>query len=292
MASRARAKAGPRPNGIVTLLTDFGTGGVFAGIMKGVLLRVNPLARLVDLTHEIPPHDVLAGALLLRSAVRYFPAGTVHLAVVDPGVGGTRRALALAAGDALLVGPDNGLLSLAANALGISRAHAIDIAKLAARKFSGGPISQTFHGRDVFAPVAAQLSMGVPLASVGPAVENLEELRLPVCRAGARAITGQVIHVDRFGNLITNVALSDLRQLGGFSEDSVYVSIHGERIDGIVPAYATVPEGALLAIIGSWELLEIAVRNGNAAHRFGVTRGARVRIGAIRAAGRRAGRRD
>jgi len=270
-----------RADGIITLLSDFGTRDAFVGIMKGVILGVNPRARLIDLSHEIEPQDVRGGALVLRSAARYFPPRTVHLAVVDPGVGSARRAIAIATPQAFLVGPDNGVLTPAARALGIERAHAIDIKRLLAAKILRGPISATFHGRDVFAPVAAHLSAGLPLGSLGPATADIEELSLPSCRASEREIAGEVIHVDRFGNLVTNIAEGDLRRLNGFSPARLSVSIAAMRIRGLVPAYAAVAEGEVLALVDSWGQLEIAVRGGSAARRLAADRGAAVQAAVI-----------
>ncbi|HUI28376.1 MAG TPA: SAM-dependent chlorinase/fluorinase [Candidatus Kryptonia bacterium] len=267
----------PAANGIVTLLTDFGSADAFAGIMKGMMLRVNPRARLVDLTHEIPPHDIVAGALVLRSATPYFPRATVHLAVVDPGVGSTRRAVAIATDTATFVGPDNGLLIPALRQSRIRTARAIDIAHLQKRKLLGAAISQTFHGRDVFAPVAAWLSKGGALSALGPAANDLVELRLPVSRVTDDALDGEVIYVDRFGNLVTNVTAEDLTR---FRRRTVSVSIAGMRIGGLVSSYASVADGELLAIIGSWDLLEIAAHGANAAQRLAAGRGTSVRIAA------------
>jgi S-adenosyl-L-methionine hydrolase (adenosine-forming) len=274
--SRSRRRA-PTANGILTLLTDFGTADAFVGIMKGVILGMNRRARLVDLSHEVEPQNVLAGALLLRSAVDYFPRGTVHLVVVDPGVGSDRQALAIATTRAIFVGPDNGVLWPAAERLGLIRAHAVDCKQLARRKVVRLPVSRTFHGRDVFAPVAAYLSGGAPISSVGPTVDRLVELDIPACRVIDAALEGEVIHIDRFGNLITNIPAVELAR---FSEGRVSVSINGVQLRGILPSYAAVPEGRLLAVIGSWDLLEIAVRGGSAANRLGASRHAPVRVAA------------
>ncbi|HVN87345.1 MAG TPA: SAM-dependent chlorinase/fluorinase [Candidatus Binatia bacterium] len=261
-------------NGVVTLLTDFGRTDGFAGIMKGVMLRANPRVRLVDLTHEIPPQDVVAGALVLRSAVPFFPRSTVHLAVVDPGVGGARRALVVATRTALFVGPDNGLLLPAAQALGITGVRAIDVERLLKRKVLREPISRTFQGRDVFAPVAAWLSTGAAVSAVGPVVRDPVELHLPVGQVQRNAIDGEVIYVDRFGNLITNITG---KQLARFPTQRVSVSIGRVRIRGLSTAYAAAPV-ELLAIVGSWGLLEIAARNASAAARLSAARGTRVHV--------------
>lgn len=245
---------------VVTLLTDFGLADPFVGIMKGVILGQVPKARLVDLTHLVPPQQILAGALQLRSAVSFFPAGTVHLAVVDPGVGSSRRALVVETPSAFLVGPDNGLLAPAAELLGVRRMFAIE-----ARERMRQPVSSTFHGRDVFAPVAAYLAAGGAADAVGPRRESMTSLPLPVPRAESGSLLGEVIHVDGFGNLVTNLEHAQLR---GFPARGLSVSIAGVRLASVSPSYSAVPEGAAVAVIGSWGFLEIAVRNGSAAAAF------------------------
>jgi S-adenosylmethionine hydrolase len=246
---------------------------------------LNPRARLVDLTHDVAAQDVMAGALLLRSAVRYFPPGTVHLAVVDPGVGSSRQALVIAARDAFLIGPDNGLLYPAAEKLGIKRIYAIDCSRLEAQDALPGPVSQTFHGRDLFAPAAALVSAGVTPGKIAAVTREVVELKIPRCRARKSEIEGEVIHIDGFGNLITNITSDDLARLGhatrlaGFPERSVSVSVGDTEIRGLVSAYAEVPHGELLAIVGSCSLLEVSVSGGNAARQLATARGAPVRVG-------------
>jgi S-adenosylmethionine hydrolase len=269
---------------IVTLLTDFGTQDVYVGIMKGVILAINPHACLIDLTHEVGPQDVTAGAWLLRSAVPHFPTGTIHLAVVDPGVGCKRRGLVVATREAYLVGPDNGLLSPAAGALGVRSVHAIDVPGLVKKRVLGHSISQTFHGRDVFAPIAARLSLGDSPRMFGKRLAGMVTLGLPASIRRAGSLMGQVIHSDRFGNLITNLAGGEIEKLrrqtltAGFSHPEVSVSIGGATIPRLASAYAAASNGELLAIMGSWDLLEIAVRGGNAAERLAVGRGAPVKV--------------
>ncbi len=243
--------------GIITLLTDFGTADAFVGIMKGVILGVCPQVRFVDLSHAIPAQQILPAALLLRSAVRFFPAGTVHLAVVDPGVGRARRPIVIETARGCLVGPDNGVLSMAAVALGGGQAWLIEN-----QEFLLQPVSQTFHGRDIFAPVAAHLACGVDPQALGPRIDSIVELAVPAPQRTAAQIAGEVISVDHFGNLITNI---DASALATFPDRGVSVSIGTKRVAGPVAAYADVAAGTALAIVGSWGMLEIAVRNGNAA---------------------------
>jgi S-adenosyl-L-methionine hydrolase (adenosine-forming) len=247
---------------IVTILTDFGTRDAFVGIMKGVILGINPAVTLIDLSHDVPPQDVVAGALILRSAAAFFPPGTIHVAVVDPGVGSARRALLVETREAFFIGPDNGLLSLAAPAEAVVRV----IHLTNAEYFLQRP-SHTFHGRDLFAPIAAHLSLGKAPERFGPAVSAMARLTLPPVEPHETGLSGSVIYIDHFGNLITNITEADLQP---FSKESLLVSIKAMRIQGIVPSYAAVETGAPAALINSWGMLEIAVRNGSAAQRFGV----------------------
>lgn len=265
-ARRARGRAA-----VLTLLTDFGTQDAYVGIMKGVALGICPAARLVDLTHAVPPQAVAVGALALRSAVPYFPAGTVHCAVVDPGVGSARRAVAVRAAGALLVGPDNGLLAPAVAKLGGADAvHAIENAALCR-----SPVSRTFHGRDVFAPVAAHLAAGAALAEVGPPLAALAPLALPAPRVEGDTVHGAVIYVDRFGNLLTNI---DRAALSGFRARTLSVRLPSVIVP-LVSTYSEVAPGEALALWSSWETVEIAVRDGNAAVHLGAGIGTAVAVG-------------
>jgi hypothetical protein len=245
---------------IITLLTDFGTRDAFVGIMKGAMLGIAPDVHLVDLSHEVSPQDVLAGALLLRSAVPFFPLGSIHVAVVDPGVGSRRRAIVVETREALFVGPDNGLLSLAAPAEAVVR-----MVHLTNSQYFLPRLSSTFHGRDVFAPVAAHLSRGVPLEVLGPTIPSMERLSLPAIERTETQLVGSIIAIDHFGNLITNITEADLLP---FPRETLWVSIGPVQIQGVVAAYAAVPLGTTAALINSWGMLEIAVRNGSAAQQL------------------------
>jgi S-adenosylmethionine hydrolase len=243
---------------VVTLTTDFGLTDPFAGIMKGVIARRAPGATIIDITHGIPPQDVLAGALVLEQALPYFPAGTVHVAVVDPGVGTERRPLCIELEDGFLVGPDNGLLSLAATRSAIRR-----IVHCTEEGLFLSPRSATFHGRDVFGPLAGALASGTAVAALGTEVGDMERLELPAALRDGAAIRGQVIYIDHFGNLVTNVREQMLAGLRG-----VRIGIRGARL-GVSPSYAAVASGAPVAVVNSWGLLEIAVRDGSARERLG-----------------------
>jgi S-adenosyl-L-methionine hydrolase (adenosine-forming) len=249
--------------GIVTLLTDFGITDAYVGQMKAAVLAVAPTATLVDLTHAVPPQDVRAGAFLLWSAIEPFPSGSVHLAVVDPGVGSSRLAVAARAarGD-YFVGPDNGLLVPALERLG-GIAGAVHLTE--SRYWRPQP-STTFHGRDIFAPVAAHLTLGVPLEALGEATA----LQRPFELAFADGLDGEVIHVDAFGNLITNLSAERLPERFG-------VRIGGRHIR-FVRFYAAGDKHELVALVGSSGLVEISVRDGSAAAVTGLSRGAQVEV--------------
>lgn len=255
---------------IITLLTDFGFRDAFVGIMKGVILGINPEVTIVDLSHEVPPQDILAGALILRSAVAFFPAGTIHVAVVDPGVGGNRRALLVETTNTIFIGPDNGLLSLAAPSTEVRR-----IIHLTNERYFLPHRSQTFHGRDVFAPVAAHASRGVPVEDFGEPTPSLERLTVPPVERQPTGLAGAVIYIDHFGNAMTNITAADLRP---FPRETLLVSIDAVHLCGVVTSYSAVEIGGLAALINSWGLLEIAVRNGSAAQRFGIYTGQTVKI--------------
>jgi S-adenosylmethionine hydrolase len=249
---------------VVTLLTDFGLDDTYVGQVKGAILSVAPEATLVDLTHSVAPQDVQAGAFLLWSAVEPFPAASVHLAVVDPGVGSARRAIALrcARGD-VFVGPDNGLLVPAVERLGGVRA-SVELTETAYWRPNA---SSTFHGRDIFGPVAGRLAAGLPLEYLGQAIADV---RRPFALPEPRGLKGEVVHVDTYGNLITNVPAHSL-------PDRFHVRLGGYQIEP-VDIYAAAAPGALIALIGSAGLLEISARNGSAAAVTGATRGTPVSV--------------
>ena len=259
-----------RRSPLITLLTDFGVHDAYVGIMRGVILGINPNARVIDLTHSVPPQAVVPAALILRSAVAYFPKGTIHVAVVDPGVGSSRRPILIETERGYLIGPDNGVLAPAAAVMGRRAMRGLDDPR-----FFRHPVSQTFHGRDVFAPVAAHLSRGVAPPAFGATLQQIVELPLPALRRTPSALHGEVVYVDHFGNLATNI---DAATIDSFPVPALSVSIAGTRIAGPVSAYAAVPEGAPLAIIGSWGVLEIAVRNGSAAKAFAAGPGTPVTV--------------
>ncbi|WP_257449110.1 SAM hydrolase/SAM-dependent halogenase family protein [Archangium lipolyticum] len=254
----------------ISLLTDFGLKDTYVGQMKAAILRVAPGVDLVDLTHEVPAQDVKAGAFLLWSAVEAFPEGSLHLAVVDPGVGSTRRAVAARTrrGD-VLVGPDNGLLVPALEQLG-GLAAAVELTE---PEYWGPKQSRTFHGRDVFAPAVGHLAAGVPLERLGRTLHHLERpISFPPPREEDGCPVGEVLHVDTYGNLITNLP-------GAVLPARFRVHIGSKVIEDAPHAhYQVVASGEPLSLVGSAGLLEVSVRDGSAAQELGASRGARVRI--------------
>jgi S-adenosyl-L-methionine hydrolase (adenosine-forming) len=251
---------------IVTLLTDFGTRDGYVAEMKARVLERAREATLVDITHQVPPGDVMAAQYLLSRAWHRFPAGTVHLAVVDPGVGTDRRALAGESSGHFFVGPDNGLFSFTGEGRWVDllepRGNAPGLAH------PGGAVSATFHGRDVFAPAAGALAAGEKLSSLGREVNEPRRAPLPAPRVVGGEWVGEVIYVDRFGTLVTNLTRAVDRDAG--------VRIGKVEVKPLRRTFGDVPSGDLVAFIGSGETVEIAVRDGSAAERLGVGCGARV----------------
>jgi S-adenosyl-L-methionine hydrolase (adenosine-forming) len=247
----------------VTLLTDFGTADGYVAAMKGVIAGIAPAARVDDASHEIPPGDVYAASWALAGYWRYYPPGTVHVVVVDPGVGSPRRALAVAADGRFLLGPDNGVFTRV-----LAEAGAASIVAIGNEAVTGAVVSATFHGRDVFAPAAAHLCRGLPLVQLGTAVKDPVLLALPEPVVDGGGMRGVVVHIDRFGNAITNVPAAAVRE-------GMRVTVAGESCM-VRRTYADAATGQLLALVGSRGVLEVAVRDGSAAARPGVTRGAAV----------------
>jgi len=253
---------------LITLTTDFGYRDSFVGVMKGVIAGINPQAQVIDLTHGIPPQDVMAAALALRHSIAYFPRGTIHVVVVDPGVGGGRRPLLIESAGNFFIGPDNGALSLAAAA-----AESMQIFQLSNPEYRLKPISATFHGRDIFAPAAAHLSLGVAPAAFGEQLTSLTELRIPKVSQSHNRLEGEVVYIDGYGNLFTNIEEHDLTAL---PRDKLTVVIGSSLIRGLAPSYDSVTTGELVALVNSWGGLEIAAYKGNAQQKCGVVVGDKV----------------
>ena len=249
---------------IVTLTTDFGSRDAYVAAMKGVILGIASDVRLVDVSHEVAAHDVTEGALALEAAAPFFPAGTVHLAVVDPGVGTARRGVAIVTDDAWFVGPDNGLFTA------FLEGPAWRAFELTAAEYRLPKVSRTFHGRDVFAPAAAHLAVGVAPERLGPRVDDPVRLHWSTVRETHGAVAGTVLHVDRFGNLVTSIRAETFEGFG-----AVMVRLEGRALP-FVGTYGDLTPGQAGALVGGSGRLEVAVREGSAASRLRARRGTPV----------------
>ncbi|MBW1697231.1 MAG: SAM-dependent chlorinase/fluorinase [Deltaproteobacteria bacterium] len=261
---------------MITLTTDFGLTDEYVGVMKGVILSINPRAVIVDISHNIDPQDVTQAAYVIKSAYRYFPAQTVHVIVVDPGVGSDRAVIALRYDGHFFLAPDNGVLSFLLNNDKIEA-----VIRVENSRYFLKDISWTFHGRDIFAPVAAYISMGVKLEDIGNALDPVHLVQLEIQKPKISLpgeIVGTIIAVDRFGNLITNIDVNVIRFLGAEALTAIDVWIGGKKISGISKSYNSVDSGHPLSIIGSRGYLEIAVNCGNAADKLEARKGDAVRL--------------
>ncbi|MFN9428778.1 MAG: S-adenosyl-l-methionine hydroxide adenosyltransferase family protein [Acidobacteriota bacterium] len=253
---------------MITLLTDFGTADHFVGVMKGVMAGIAPGVGLVDITHEVPAYGVREGAFLLEQAWRYFPKGTVHVGVVDPGVGSERRGIVVEAEGHLFVGPDNGLFSFV---LGAGKVRVLE-----REEYWLGERSETYHGRDEFAPVAAHLARGVKASRMGRVVKDaMRSPGLEPVRLSRRAWTGAVLHVDRFGNLITNFRVSEF---GEVRNRGFRMVVGLEEVELYARTYAYCPPGELCVVGGSCGYFEVVLREGSAAGRTGLVAGSPLEL--------------
>jgi len=261
---------------IISLLTDFGIDDEYVGVMKGVILSINPAAVIVDISHRIKPQGILQAAFLIKSSYQFFPEHTIHVIVVDPGVGSDRAILAYEKKKHVFIAPDNGVLTLLLDEAGDGKTVRIENSE-----YFLNPVSQTFHGRDIFAPVAAYLSTGTAMTALGSALDTTDVVRLPIPKAfisEAGSIVGNVISIDRFGNLITNIDLKLLEQYG-ISEKKAMIAMGEVTLKGIMPSYVSVKTAQPLVITGSRGYLEIAVNKGSAQRMFSAAIGDTVRIG-------------
>ncbi len=266
---------------IITLTTDFGTDDEYVGIMKGVILSLNPSVAIVDITHHIDPHDLVQAAYSIYSSYRYFPKGTVHVVVVDPTVGSDRNIIAFKITDHIFLAPDNGALTLLINENNIN-----SITRIDNTSYFLDPVSRTFHGRDIFAPVSAHLSMGIPIKKLGTPVaqKNLICLSIPEPYFSDNGeLVGSIISIDHFGNLITNINLDDLEKINNtVPGKKLCINVGRDKISDLSPNYSSTITGHPLAIIGSRGYLEISVNGGNAAKHFMVEKGDVVRINTVK----------
>lgn len=254
---------------VIALLSDFGSHDYYAGTMKAVALSICPDAALVDITHDVPRHDILDAALQLAASYRYFPSGTVFLVVVDPGVGSARRGLAAEIAEYRFVAPDNGVLS------GVFREAAPKrVVEITERRYIRPTVSRTFEGRDRFAPAAAWLAKGIQLSALGRPVSEYRTLEIPAPDVQADAIEGEVIRVDRFGNIVTNIDRKSFEQFA--QSGSVQIEAGEHRVERLVTTYADIGDGETCALFGSADQLELAANAASAAERLGLARGSRV----------------
>lgn len=253
------------------MLTDFGLKDSYIGAMKGVILSINPEAHIIDITHDVEPQSVLKAAFILYTTYSYFPKGTIHLSVVDPGVGTERRPIGISTQNYHFVGPDNGVFGLI-----LSKHKDSEVFELINKTYFREKISQTFHGRDIFAPVAAHLSLGVTLDKIGRVIKDYKRVEIPEPLVTQRILEGQIIHRDRFGNLVTNVSHEIFSHFIGHG--SFEIEVGPFKTQALRSAYAEVAAGELLAIFGSTGYLEISENMGNASTQLGLGVGDPVKI--------------
>lgn len=262
---------------IITLLTDFGTGDEYAGLMKGVILSINPSATIIDITHQIDSQDIVQAAFTIYSSYRYFPEGTVHLVVVDPGVGSERSLLAFETRKQFFIAPDNGVLTLLFNAGKIS-----SLIRITNSRYFLSPVSRTFHGRDIIAPVGAHISGGINIGKLGTEIDlrdavQLDHLHARISKNGE--LIGKIVVIDNFGNLITNIDIDKLGEVYPIGQKRKFqIAIGAHVIIGLSETYDNVQLKTPLALIGSRGYLEIAVNKGNAAQALKVQKGDVVRV--------------
>lgn len=255
---------------VITLTTDFGLQDYYVSAMKAAMLNIAPDARLVDISHEIPSQDIMAGSWILQNSAMLFPEGSVHTVVVDPGVGTDRNPVALKVRDQLFVGPDNGIFSL------LTSDEEYKAVRLTNEDYWRENPSNTFHGRDIFAPVAAHLSQGVPLEELGEPIDELVTYRWTVPIADKDGLEGMVIHIDKFGNLITNISESLLEEV--IDDKNVRIYVGNTILDEIATTFGKVTEGEPVAYIGSSGMLEVGINKGSAEEMLGVQKGAQISL--------------
>lgn len=257
-------------NSIITLLTDFGTKDHYVSAMKGILLRINPLCSIVDITHQVTPYDVKEGAFILANAYSSFPHGTIHVAVVDPGVGGTRKSILVMTTNYFFLGPDNGLFTFA-----LQKEKVKYVIALTNSNYFLPNLTNTFHGRDIFAPVAGHLSLGMKPNRFGPEIDQWTSLFLQKPTKEKGRVTGEIVHIDDFGNLISNI---EQPLLPHPSHGSSVIKIGKKTICGLKKGYWEGEKNELIALFGSGGFLEISVREGNAQKRLKVNKGDKIQF--------------
>jgi hypothetical protein len=241
----------------ISLLTDFGLADNFVGVMKGVIFNINPLAKIIDITHSIHPHDIRQAAFILKYSFKFFPKGTIHVVVVDPTVGSKRKNIIVQTDNYYFIGPDNGVLYLAVRQDNIKK-----IIRMDNDKYFLSPVSDTFQGRDIFAPAAAHLSKGAPIDSLGTILQQMVSIKLPEAMIKKNCLIGEVIHIDNFGNLITNIEKELFENF--VSKQRFAIRINKKTITRISHSYCEAKVGDLLAIFDSFNMLEISVNQNSA----------------------------
>ena len=259
------------PDPIVTLTTDFGSSDHLVGCMKGVILNINPAARIVDINHNVAPFDILDGALSIANAFRYFPARTIHLVIVDPGVGTQRRPLLVSGEKHYFIAPDNGVLSM------ILERESCTVRHITSDHYFLNPVSPTFHGRDIFAPTAAWLSKAFQTEAFGVEIKDYVRFTMPKAKLLGETVKGVVLRVDAFGNLMTNLMADDI-PAAMISSGAIKLTVNGKQIHKLVQTFGLGAPGEPVALIGSAGFLEVAVNRGNAARALVANRGAEVTL--------------
>ena len=259
-------------NPLITLTTDYGTNDHLVGVLKGVILKILPAATIVDINHHVAPFDLLDGALSIGAAYSYFPPRTIHVVVVDPGVGTSRRPILVTADQHYFVAPDNGVLSMI-----YEREPAVTVRHLTAEHYFLSPISPTFHGRDIFAPAAAWLGKTYQTDAFGEEITDYVRFAMPKPKAVGTALKGVVLRVDAFGNLLTNLTAADLPQ-AVVADGKINLQVGGKPVEQFAETFAQGAAGTPMAIVGSSGFVEIVVNRGHAARVLGVNRGAEVTL--------------
>ncbi|MBF0225793.1 MAG: SAM-dependent chlorinase/fluorinase [Desulfobacterales bacterium] len=262
---------------IITLLTDFGLNDAYVGIMKGVILSINPYVQIIDISHSVTPQDITQSAYLISSAYKYFPQNTIHIVVVDPGVGSQRQIIAAKINGHIFICSNNGILSLIMDKNDVEIEEIICIDN---DEYFLKPVSKTFHGRDIFAPIAAHLSKGIPLKKIGTAFNQDKVVKLNIAKpfiSTKNELIGQVVHIDHFGNLITNIDSETLRKFNKIPS-MFKILINSNEINGIFDTYTDVEIGQPIALIGSSGFLEISVNSGKGSDYFNVKNGVNIKI--------------
>ena len=256
---------------IITLTTDFGTSDHLVGSMKGVILNINPAARIVDINHSVVPYDILDGALSIASTYKFFPARTIHVVIVDPGVGTDRRPILVSGEKQFFVAPDNGVLSM------IYEREPCTVRHITAEHYFLNPISPTFHGRDVFAPTAGWLSKAFQTEAFGEVVTDFVRFTMPKAKSTGQAVKGVILRVDAFGNLMTNLTEEEL-PIGALDGGPIKMAVNGKPVLRFARTFASGNPGEPIAVLGSAGYVEIAVNRGSAARTLGANRGAEVTL--------------